>query len=183
MVRQGKAGEIPRPGGAGLVVDQQRRVLVIAPCSRMRVPSVLDGDEGRRVSALGWLLAPRWCSSRAASSRASAAVQSPCTRASRCTLAKSSETKPGISRVRRCAGGATAASKGGLLGCSKLVSWLNNWEMGRVLDWFSQLRISCSLISLKRARIRIPQGAVAEDHVEQQRLLVGKAAEVDGKAP
>ena len=35
----------------------------------------------------------------------------------------------------------------------------------------------------KAGRIRIPQGAVAEDHVEQQRLLVGKAAEVDGKAP
>ncbi len=34
----------------------------------------------------------------------------------------------------------------------------------------------------KTGRIRITQGAVAEDHVEQQRLLVGKAAQVDGKA-
>ncbi len=53
--------------------------------------------------------------------------------------------------------------------------------MGRALDWLSQLRMSCSLISAKRAG-SVTQGAVAEDHVEQQRLLVGKAAQVDGKA-
>jgi hypothetical protein len=55
--------------------------------------------------------------------------------------------------------------------------------MGRVLDWFSQLPDKLLLDLAKAGRIRIPQGAVAEDHVEQQRLLVGKAAEVDGKAP
>ena len=62
------------------------------------------------------------------------------------------------------------------------MSWLNSWEMGRVLDWFSQLRMSCSADLAEARRIRIPQGAVAEDHVEQQRLLVSKAAQVDGKA-
>ncbi|MNF82166.1 hypothetical protein D3C84_644650 [compost metagenome] len=68
-----------------------------------------------------------------------------------CTSAKSRLTKSGISSSAMVRRWRSNCSNGGLFGCSKLVSWLNSWEMGRVLDWFSQLRMSCSLISLKRA--------------------------------
>ncbi len=38
VVGQGEAGEIPRPGGAGLVIDQERRVFVFTPLLANEVP-------------------------------------------------------------------------------------------------------------------------------------------------
>ena len=143
---QGEAGEIPCPGGAGLVKTRSAESSCSQPCSRMRCP-VLDGDEGggSRRWAGCW---DRWRSSRDASSR----LLPPSSRrapGSRCApRRRAGRRKSGISPSSM---GAQVAQQllerrvVGLQQTGELVEQLG--EMGRVLDWFSQLRMSCSAIS------------------------------------